>query len=80
MEKSLAFWSRITLVIDIMAQVMGAAKEAAGADKSIVTDYVHPHSLNNGIPTEKILPPKVGGEFPVDDAVKDGTLPIIDGL
>lgn len=60
-----------------MAQIMDAIREAIGADKTIVTDYIHPHSLNNGTPIDKILPPKIGGEFPVDDAVKEGALSFI---
>lgn len=51
-----------------------ALSEATRSDKTIVTDYIHPHSLNNGIPTVNILPPKVGGEFEVDDAVLEGCL------
>jgi hypothetical protein len=50
-------------------------REAMAADKTIVTDYIHPHSLNDGIPTTNILPPKVGGVFSVDDAVLEGSNP-----
>ncbi len=42
-------------------------------DPTIVTDYVHPHSKNAGQPVEKVLPPKVGGEFLVDENVIAGT-------
>lgn len=76
----LDLWSRITLAIEMMAQGMYAAKEAVGADQTIITNYVHPHSLSTGVPTEKILRPKVGGEFPVDDSVKEGTLSLTGGL
>jgi protein-ribulosamine 3-kinase len=38
-------------------------------DKSIVTDYVHPHSLGGGAPTTDIPLPQVRGEFKVDTAV-----------
>lgn len=55
-----------------MTKITDAIKEAIRADETIVTDYIHPHSLNNGIPTDIILPPKIGGEFLVDDAVKEG--------
>ena len=43
-------------------------------DPSIVTNYVHPHSKNAGLPAEKVLPPKVGGEFSVDDNVIAGMI------
>lgn len=43
-------------------------------DKTIVTDYIHPHSLNNGIPTDEIPTPKLGGDFTVDEAVHEGQL------
>lgn len=56
-----------------MVHLTDALKEAIKADKTIVTDYIHPHSLNSGTPIDKILPPKLGGEFPIDDAVKEGT-------
>lgn len=55
-----------------MPPVTDTLKQEILGDKSIITDYIHPHSLNNGIPTEKILLPKTGGEFSVDDAVLDG--------
>lgn len=42
-------------------------------DPTIVTDYVHPHSKNAGQQVDLILPPKVGGEFPVDENVITGT-------
>ena len=57
-----------------MERITDAIREAISADKTIVTDYIHPHSLNNGTPMDKILPPKIGGEFPVDDAVKEGAV------
>lgn len=41
-------------------------------DGAIVSDYVHPHSVNSGLPTEEIKPPKVGNELEVDDAVLEG--------
>lgn len=55
-----------------MTKIADTSEEAIRADETIVTDYVHPHSLNNGIPTDIILPPKIGSEFLVDDAVKEG--------
>lgn len=39
---------------------------------AIVSDYVHPHSVNSGLPTEEIEPPKVGNELEVDEAVLEG--------
>lgn len=41
-------------------------------DPTIVTDYVHPYSKNAGQPVEQILPPKIGGEFPVDENIITG--------
>ena len=55
-----------------MTRITNAVKEAIRADENIVTDYVHPHSLNSGIPSDSIPPPKIGGEFLVDDAVREG--------
>lgn len=49
-------------------------REQIKADSTIVTGYIHPHSLNVGVPTAKILPPKVGGEFPLDENTKAGTI------
>lgn len=56
----------------VMIKITDAIYESITTDETIVTDYIHPHSLKNGIPTDIILPPKVGGEFLVDDAVKEG--------
>ncbi len=56
-----------------MGGISEALRQAMAADKTIVTDYVHPHSLNNGTPVDRILPPKVGGDFNVDDAVLEGS-------
>lgn len=46
-----------------------APKALMQADKNIITDYVHPHSLGGGAPTTEISPPQVRGEFKVDPAV-----------
>ena len=43
-------------------------------DGAIVSDYVHPHSVNAGLPNEEIQPPQVGKELLVDEAVLDGSL------
>lgn len=59
-----------------MALVSTALQQEISEDKTIVTDYIHPHSLNNGIPTAQIPTPKLGGDFPIDDAVRKGTLSI----
>lgn len=48
-------------------------RAAMQADEAIITDYIHPHSLNNGMPTKDIPPPKVGGEYAVDEAVLEGS-------
>jgi hypothetical protein len=61
-----------------IAHISESLKEAIKADPTIVTDYIHPHSLNVGVPTEKILPPKVGGEFPVDETVIAGRIPNVE--
>ena len=53
---------------------MDSLREEISKDKTIVADYIHPHSINNGVPTEEILPPKTGGDFPIDEAVLEGTL------
>jgi hypothetical protein len=64
-----------------MAQVPDTLKDLIAKDKTIVTDYIHPHSLNSGIQIEEITPPKLGGEFPVDEAVLEGTsFPPLRGL
>jgi protein-ribulosamine 3-kinase len=55
-----------------MAVVASSLKKEILEDKTIVTDYIHPHSLNNGIPTAQISNPKLGGDFSVDDAVLKG--------
>jgi hypothetical protein len=57
-----------------MAQVSSALRDEISRDPTIINDYIHPHSLNNGIPTEEIPAPKIGGEFPVDEAVLQGIL------
>lgn len=41
-------------------------------DGLVISDYVHPHSMNAGLPVEDIKPPKVGKEFEVDEAVFEG--------
>lgn len=41
-------------------------------DGLVVSDYVHPHSVNAGVPVEDIKPPSVGKDFEVDEAVLDG--------
>ena len=43
-------------------------------DGAIVSDYVHPHSVNAGLPSEDIQPPQVGRELLVDDEVLEGYL------
>lgn len=43
-----------------------------GDDPTIVTNYVRPHSKNAGQQMDLILPPKVGGEFPVDENITAG--------
>ena len=43
-------------------------------DGAIVSDYVHPHSVNAGLPSEDIQPPQVGRELLVDEAVLEGNL------
>lgn len=45
-------------------------------DRAIVTDYVHPHSVNSGLPTEEIVAPKIGNELMVDEAVLEGRSPV----
>lgn len=52
-----------------------AENEASiNTDGLVVSDYVHPHSVNAGIPIEEIKPPSAGKEFEVDEAVLDGKL------
>ena len=41
-------------------------------DGKVISDYVHPHSVNAGIPTEAIKPPSLGKNFEVDEAVLEG--------
>lgn len=43
-------------------------------DGNIISDYVHPHAVNAGIPVEEIRPPTVGKEFEVDDMVLEGKI------
>lgn len=45
------------------------------SDGLVISNYVHPHSVNAGIPVEEIKPPSVGKEFELDEAVLDGKLP-----
>ncbi|KAJ8122528.1 hypothetical protein O1611_g9816 [Lasiodiplodia mahajangana] len=52
-----------------MASIPEYFEHGMPRDDTIVTDYIHPHSLNNGTPTEGIVPPKIGKEFSVDEAV-----------
>lgn len=56
-----------------MVQISEALRQAMAADKAIVTNYVHPHSLNSDTPVDPILRPKVGVDFNVDDAVLEGS-------
>lgn len=37
--------------MSIMTEAMDSLREEISKDKTIVTDYIHPHSLNNGVPT-----------------------------
>ena len=55
-----------------MATALGDDLDAIKTDGAIITDYVHPHSINSGLPTEEIEPPKVGNELKVDNAVLEG--------
>jgi len=41
-------------------------------DRLVISDYVHPHAVNAGVPVEEIKPPILGREFEVDEAVLDG--------
>ncbi|KAI0868416.1 hypothetical protein GGS24DRAFT_513419 [Hypoxylon argillaceum] len=52
-----------------MESTLESLKYEMSQDDTIVTGYIHPHSLNNGILSEEIKPPAVGGEFSVDEAV-----------
>ncbi|KAI0107808.1 Fructosamine kinase-domain-containing protein [Nemania sp. FL0031] len=52
-----------------MASISGPSKHEMPRDDTIVTDYIHPHSLNTGVPTEEIKPPRTGQEVLVDKAV-----------
>ncbi len=55
-----------------MATTLRDDQEKIATDGAIVTDYVHPHSVNSGLPTEEIEPPKVGNELNVDEAILEG--------
>lgn len=56
-------------------QIPNALKKEMQEDKVIATDYIHPHSLHNGVPTGEIAVSDIGGKFSVDDVVL-GALPI----
>ena len=43
---------------------------------AVVTNYIHPHSVNAGIPDVDIPPPMVHGELDVDEAVLEGEFPV----
>jgi hypothetical protein len=62
------------MVARISTQVSDSTKEEMPKDKNknIDTDYIHPHSLNSGVPVGSIQPPNVGGEVSVDEAVLEG--------
>ena len=45
---------------------------ARPVDAPAVTDYVHPHSINALTPMGAIMPPKISGEYSVDEAVLEG--------
>ena len=38
-------------------------------DGLVISDYVHPHAVNAGLPVGEIKPPTVGKGFEVDEAV-----------
>ena len=59
-----------------MATALRGDQDKINTDGAIVTDYVHPHSVNSGLPTEDIETPKVGNELKVDEAVLEGMSPL----
>ena len=58
-----------------MAALLRDDQDEIKTDGAVVTDYIHPHSLNSGLPIEEITSPKVRNELRVDEAVLEGTLP-----
>ena len=59
---------------DNIAKMTNQADEGIdiNTDGNVISDYVHPHAVNAGIPVEEIRPPTVGKEFEVDDMVREG--------
>ena len=74
---------RATLVLlvdrsweDNIAKMANPADEGIdiNTDGNVISDYVHPHAVNAGIPVEEIRPPTVGNEFEVDEMVREGKI------
>lgn len=65
--------SFVELTVDI-AKMTNEAQEGIdiNTDGNVISDYVHPHAVNAGIPVEEIRPPTGGKEFEVDDLVLEG--------
>lgn len=57
-------------ILEMAADAQNVVKNRT--DGLVISDYVHPHAVNAGVPVEEIKPPLVGKNFEVDEAVIDG--------